>query len=126
MQNTPACHIPADAMKRGTPLAGAATAVRVAEYVYGPPHAFVYRLLSESSVASFTAHGAVRLLGSSRPALVRFILIDLVAISLLRRVGPVFSLAPLLAVDQAIERVPDGHLLRAGGRRTAESAGPEE
>jgi len=112
-------------MKRGTPLAATATAVRVAEYVYGPQHAFVYRLLLESSVVSFTAHGAVRLLGCSRPALVRFILIDLVAISLLRQVGPVFSLAPLLAVNQAIERIPDGHLLRAGGHRTAGCAEPE-
>jgi hypothetical protein len=114
-------------MTRGTPLAGAAAAaVRVAEYVYGPQHAFVYHLLSESSVASFTTHGAARVLGSSRPALVRFILIDLEKIFLLRQTGPVFSLAPLLAVDQAIERVPDRHLLRAGGHGTSEGTGPGE
>lgn len=103
-------------MQRGR-AGGGAPAVRVAEYVYGAQHAFVYRVLLESSIASFTAHGAARLLGCSRPSLIRFILVDLEKIFLLRSAGPVFSLAPLLAVDKAVERVPDGHLLACPGGR---------
>ena len=97
--------------------AGATPAVRVAEYVYGAQHAFVYRVLLESSISSFTVHGAARMIGCSRPSLVRFILVDLEKIFLLRSSGPVFSLAPLLAVNKAVERVPDGHLLACPGRR---------
>ena len=103
-------------MQRGR-AGSAAPAVRVAEYVYGAQHAFVYRILLESSIPSFTVHGAARMLGCSRPSLVQFILVDLEKIFLLRSSGPVFSLAPLLAVNKAVERVPDGHLLACPGGR---------
>ena len=98
-------------MQRGR-ADGAAPALKVAEYVYGAQHAFVYRALLESSISSFTVHGAARMIGCSQPLLVRFVLVDLEKIRLLRSSGPVFSLTPLLAVNKAVERVPDGHLLK--------------
>ena len=90
---------------------GPGLAVIVAEYVYGPQHAFVFQALLESSVRSFTAYGAARVLNASRVHLIKFILIDLVEIGLLSRETTVFSVSPQLAVDKAIERIPDGHLL---------------
>ena len=109
-------------MQRGRAGNGA-PAVRVAEYVYGAQHAFVYRVLLESSVSSFTVHSAARMIGCSRPSLVRFILVDLEKIFLLRSAGPVFSLTPLLAVNKAVERIPDGHLLKRKQDRGRASEG---
>ena len=112
-------------MQRGR-AGSAVPAVRVAEYVYGAQHAFVYRVLLESAVSSFTVHSAARLIGCSRPSLVRFILVDLENIFLLRSSGPVFSLAPLLAVNKAVERVPDGHLLKRKQERNGASERTDE
>ena len=85
--------------------------VCLADWLYGPQHAFLVSALLESGLAAFTAHAAATLVGSTRIDLVEFILHDLVRCRLLSVAGTVFRFNHV-AVHQTIQRFPDAHLLR--------------
>lgn len=86
-------------------------AITLADYIFGPQHAFIVAALLESALPAFTAHAAAKLIGSNRTDLVEFILHDLVRCRLLLVSGTVFRFSGV-AVDQAVKRLADAHLLR--------------
>jgi len=85
--------------------------VCLADWLFGPQHAFLVGALLESGLTAFTAHAAATLVGSTRIDLVEFILYDLVRCRLLSDAGTVFRFGGV-AVHETIQRFPDAHLLR--------------
>lgn len=93
--------------------------IALADYIFGPQHAFIAGALLESTLPAFTAHAAAKLVGSNRTDLVEFILHDLVRCRLLLVSGTVFRFSGI-AVHKTVQRLPDAHLLRqASGKKRA-------
>ena len=90
--------------------------VALADWLFGPQHAFLVGSLLESGLSAFTAHAVAKLVGSDRIDLVEFILYDLVRCRLLRVAGTVFRFNGV-SVHQTIQRLPDGHLLKKAAHR---------
>ena len=86
-------------------------AVAVAEYVYGAQHAWLLNCILESSLSAFTAFTVAALVGSSKTALVEFVLHDLVRIKLLTVDRTIF-LHGNVNIYESVKRLPDTHLLK--------------
>ncbi len=95
----------------------------VADYIYGPQHAWILNCILESSLEAFTAYAVSNLIGSDKLDLVEFVLFDLVRVKLLLRDRSIFMLCRSGVVQKAIQRLPDTHLLRkkCGLRLAAEN-----
>ena len=85
-------------LKKGADIAA------VAEYLFSPQHAFILRAAADLP-PRFTAHMLCRSIDSDRPELVNFVLSDLVSAELVDVKDGLFSIAPLAAVQQAVERI---------------------
>jgi len=101
----------------------------VAEWLFGPQHAFVLRAAA-SIPAGFTAHMLAAAVGSDRPDLVAFVIGDLLSAELLTQHGSVYRLRPLSAIHKAVETITNGDLVEAAemsvAERTQRAAGDDD
>lgn len=80
--------------------------IPVAEYLFGPQHAFVFRVCLDMPTR-FNAHGVRRALETDRSDLIQFVLSDLKEAELLCEEAGIYSLPSLFRMEQAVQRISD-------------------